>query len=258
MKAPANEPAFIRAQRAFAQHLRDPEHAPAPPGLPAAGVAVYRHAVLHNIEGFLANNFPRVKDVLPATQWHTLVRDYLLKHQATTPVFARLPGEFLAYLTRRLRPADDPPYLYELAHFDWLENLIATDERLLPMAGIDPLGALLDGEIVVNPIHTLETYRFPVHAITVDYKPAVPPAKETHLVAFRDRAHHYGVLDLNAISRQLFVAVRDSGEKTARAILTQIAGDLGQEDPTAVIEGGLEILTRMRQRELLLGTRVVA
>jgi uncharacterized protein len=258
MKAPASEPAFIRAQRAFARYLRDPEHAPAPAGLPAARVAVYRDAVFYNIEGFLADNFPRVKDVLPATQWDTLVRDYLLKHQATTPVFARLPGEFLAYLTHRLRPHDDPPYLYELAHFDWLENLLATDERLLPVAGIDPLGDLLDGKIVVNPIHTLQTYRFPVHAITADYNPPVPPAKETHLVAFRDRAHRYGVLDLNVMSRQLFLAVRDSGGKTARAILTQIADELGQSDPTTVINGGLEILSRMHQRELVLGTRVLA
>jgi uncharacterized protein len=244
MKAPANEPPFIRAQRAFAQYLRDPEHAPAPPGLPAARVAIYRDAVFYNIERFLSDNFPRVKDVLPATQWDTMVRDYLLNHQATTPTFAKLPAEFLAYLTHTRRPQDDPPYLYELAHFDWLENLIATDERHLPSSGIDPLGDLLTGEIVVNPVHSVERYRFPVHAITADYKPTTPPPQETHLVAFRDRAHHYGVLDLNANSRQLLLAVRDAGGKT--------------DEPTAVINGGLTILTRMRQRELLLGTRVSA
>ena len=76
------------------------------------------------------------------------------------------------------------------------------------------------------------------------------------LVAFRDRSHHYGILDLNVISRQLFLTVRDTRGKNAREILTDMARELGPVDPAAVIHGGLEILTRMHQRELLLGTRV--
>ena len=255
MKPNVDEPAFVRAQRAFANHLRDPTHRPAPPDLPAERVAVYRNAVIYHIERFMADNFPRIKEVLAAERWISMVQDYLLRHRATTPVFARLPTEFLAYLKHTRRASDDPPYLYELAHFDWLENLIATDERQLLRDGINLAGDLLADEIVVNPIHTLETYRFPVHAITAEFRPTAPPAKETHLVAFRDRSHHYGILDLNAISRQLFLSVRDTRGKNAREILTDMARELGQVDPAAVIHGGLEILTRMHQRELLLGTR---
>lgn len=250
-----SEPAFIRAQRAFARHVRDPEHVPAPAGLPEARLAVYRYAVYHNIERFMADNFPRIKGVMPPDRWQALVRDYLVRHPATTPVFARLPAEFLAYLEHARSDPEDPPFLHELAHFDWLENFVGTDEREIVLDGIDRDGDLLTGTIIVNPIHIVQTYRYPVHAISADFTPADPPARATHLVAFRDCADHYGVIDLNAVSRQLFLAVRDTPARNARQILADMARQLGQSNVSAVVQGGLDILTRMRRQGLILGTR---
>lgn len=248
-------PAFLAAQQAFARHLRDPAGHPCPTHLPDARVEVYRYAVFSNIERFMGDNFPRVKEVLAPDAWRAMVRDYLVRQPATTPVFSRLPGEFLDYLQRRRQDPADPPFLYELAHFDWLENVVSVDERTIPADGIDPDGDLLTAPIVVNPLHRLETYRFPVQAINAEFQPREAPARATHLVAFRDRAHRYGVLDLNAVSRALFEAVRDAPARGARAILHDIAHSLGHSNPEPVLQGGLEILTRMRARELILGTR---
>lgn len=252
---PGQEPAFLAAQRAFARHLRDPDGHGCPPHLPDARVEVYRYAVFSNIERFMGDNFPRVKEVLPAATWRAMVRDYLVRQPAVTPVFSRLPGEFLDYLRHRRHEPTDPPYLYELAHFDWLENVVSVDERQVPVDGIDPDGDLLEAPIVVNPLHRVETYRFPVQAINATFQPVEAPPRATHLVAFRDRAHRYGVIDLNAVSCRLFEAVRDTPERGARAILQDIAASLGQADPVPVLKGGLEILVRMRARELILGTR---
>jgi len=250
-----NEPAFIRAQRAFARHLRDPNRVPAPTNLVEERIAVYRAAVYHNIERFMADNFPRVQEVLPAAHWASLVRDYLVRHSATTPVFARLPTEFLVFLEHERQAPADPPYLYELAHFDWLENFVATDEREIPTAEANPQGDLLYGTIVVNPVHTVQTYRFPVHVYNADFHPDVPPPQASHLVAFREPGDQYGVLDLNAVSYELFLSVRDDSAHTAHEILTGMAARFRSGSVAAVIHGGLDILTRMLRRGLILGTR---
>ena len=247
---------FRAAQRAFSEHVRDPARFPSPRGLDARRVAVYRDAVMHNIERFMSDNFPRVKAVLELTHWTDLVRDYLIRHRADTPAFARLPHEFLVFLTHERHEASDPPYLVELAHFDWLENELATDLRHIDCTGIDPLGDLLDAPIAVNPIHVVATYQFPVHAIPGDYAASDAPARATHIVAFRDTAHRYAFLDLNAIALELFTTVRDNPARTARAVLIDIATKLGHPTPAAVIYGGSDILQRMRQRELLLGTKI--
>jgi uncharacterized protein len=248
------EPAFVRAQRELSRHLRDPASHPSPPTLPEPRVAVYRRAVIYNIGRFMADNFPRIKAVLDSSTWDEMIRDYVIRHRATTPTFAKLPDEFLDYL-RSERQVSDPPYLYELAHFDWLENVIATDERRIEPAGITLDGDLLDGAIAINPIHRIETYRFPILAIDEHHRPEAPPASPTNIVAFRDQRHQYGVLDLNAIALRLFIAVRDQPLLSARHILEEIASELKHPNPAVVVAGGLDILERMRRRGLVLGTR---
>ncbi|MGE0373035.1 MAG: DUF2063 domain-containing protein [Gammaproteobacteria bacterium] len=248
------EPEFARLQRAFARHLRDPERVPAP-DLPADRLEVYRYAVYFNIERFMADNFPRIKAILPVPRWEAMVRDYLVRQPARTPVFARLPTEFLTYLEHVRRDPLDPPYLYELAHFDWLENLVCTDEREPDLTGVDRGGDLLAGEIVVNPVHCVQAYRFPVHAIDATFRPEAVPDRATHLIAFRDCGHAYGIMDLNAVSRELFLAVRDDPTTPAAQVLEGIASRIGTANLSAVLAGGRDILERMRDRELILGTR---
>lgn len=249
------EPAFQTAQRALARHLRNPAEYPAP-ALPEERLAVYRHAVRHNIAEFLASNYPRLKDVMETSVWDALVDDYLAHHPARTAAFSRLPGEFLEFLKARGGHSTYPPYIEELAHFEWLENHLCCDERALPEpASLDLQGDLLRDEIIVNPVHALVTYRFPVHVIGDAFRPDDAPPRPTHLVAFRDWNFAFAVLDLNPVSRELLEAVMAVGAPPAGEILLEMAKRLGQLSADAVVQGGHEILTRMRTRQLILGTR---
>lgn len=250
-----DEPAFLRAQRELARHLRSPDTAPPPAGLPPERLAVYRDAVFHNIDRFLSDNFARVRAVLPAERWPPLVRDYIARHRACTPVFAELPGEFLAYLRDERRDDGDPPFLRELAHFEWLENLLCCDEREVGLEDIDPEGDLLHGEIAVNPVHRLVSYAYPVHTPEPQDIPHVPPPRPTQLLAFRAPDFRYGVLDLNPVSLELFTTVRDAPGRSAEAILHDMARALGHPDPGVVVRGGLDILERMRRQGAILGVR---
>lgn len=252
-----NIPAFMQAQRSFARYLRDPLHEPLPSGLCGERLEVYRRAVRHNIERFMVDNFPRVHATLAPEEWEEVISSYLRRHPAITAAFSRLPGEFLSFLASSHAPPSLPPQVYQLAHFEWLENSVACDERIVPAHGFDPAGDLLETPLVINPVHEMVSYDYPVHATTPDVMPATTPARETHLVVFRDAAHQLQVLELNPVTRMLFDRLRGAEELPARVVLAGIATSLRHPSYDVVLRGGLDILERMRRRGLVLGTRVI-
>lgn len=248
-----DEPAFIRLQHAFTRHLRDPARVPPPPGLPSARLAVYSNAVYLNIESFMRNNFPRVREAFSEADWHALVRDYLVRHRSDTPLFAELLDEFLAYLEDERAVDTDPPWLRELAHFDWLENAVAIAEVRLDDIPVRAAGDLLHDRLVINPVHRLVRYVWPVHAMGPTQLPSEPPARQTQLLAFRDRDGSFGVLDLNDVAVHLFEALAAPAAPCAAAVLRAIAESLGHPDPGVVERGGLQLLERWQAREVILG-----
>jgi uncharacterized protein len=253
MSGTGNEPDFIRRQRAFTRHLRDPANAPPPPDLPPARLAVYSNAVYLNIERFMRDNFPRVRELFDDAGWQALVRDYLIRHRSQTPLFVELLDEFLAYLEHEREVADDPPFLLELAHFDWLENAVAIDETRLDDIPVVADGDLLHSRLVLNPVHQLVTYRYPVHAIDSAFRPGTAPPRPTRLLAFRDRAGNFGVLDLNDVAARLFSELSAAAVPVASEVLDTLARELQHPDPAVVRQGGLQLLERWRARDVILG-----
>lgn len=244
------EPRFIELQRAFTGHLRDPANVPAP-ALPEAALEIYRHAVFFNIERFMRDNFPRLAEVLAPADWEVLIRDYLIRHASRTPLFVELLDEFLAYLRDERVAPDDPAWLFELAHFDWLENAIASDERAVERPAAEPPDDLLASPLLVNPVHRIERYAFPVHAMGPEFLPAEAPPRATLLLGFRKLDGEFAVLDLNAVSIELFQGLVSG--RAAGDILADIAVRLGHPDPGKVVAGGLEILERWWTLGLVLG-----
>jgi len=107
---------FKDVQYAFTRHMRDPESNPAPEGIEDRRIGVYRELVYNNIEGFIANSFPVLRKITADEQWHEMLRDYVCRHQAHTPLFPRMPLEFLQYLEdERQGHPEDPDFILELA-----------------------------------------------------------------------------------------------------------------------------------------------
>lgn len=140
----AATPEFTRRQFEFAAHIRDPEHQPAPAGIEDRRMAVYRELFYNNVESFLSGTFPVLRSLYQDTDWHLLVRDYFSHHRAQTPLFLEIPREFLNWLeNERSGQADDPAFLYELAHYEWVELALSISEETLEQDNIDAGGDLL-------------------------------------------------------------------------------------------------------------------
>jgi len=248
---------FKDIQYAFTRHMRDPENNPSPEGIEDRRIGIYRELVYNNIESFIANSFPVLRKITADEQWHEMLRDYVCRHQAHTPLFPRMPLEFIQYLEHeRQEKAEDPSFMLELAIYEWAETSISLDTREIDMDGIDVDGDLLAGIPVLNPIIMPQTYQFPVHQISPDYLPDTPPEVPTYLLVYRRRDDEVGFLELNPVSARLVERIQDNDDKTGQQLLEGIAGELKHPEPQVVINGGLEIMNDMHTKDILLGTLI--
>lgn len=246
---------FRDVQYAFARHLRDPENAPAPADVEDRRMAIYRDLFYRNVESFIAGSFPVLRKITPDEHWHAMVRDYFKRHQAHTPLFPKMPQEFLQYLQEERNVEDDPPFLLELAHYEWTELALALDTREIDWDVVEPEGDLLAGVPVLSPLVWPLSYRFPVHKIDAGFQPQQPTAQPTYLVVYRNRHDKVGFMELNPVAARLLELLQDNHDKTGRELLEMIAAELKHPDPEVVINGGLDIMHNLRDRDVLIGIK---
>jgi hypothetical protein len=99
----------------------------------------------------------------------------------------------------------------------------------------------------------LLSYPYPVHRIGQRFRPVTPDPQPTRLLVFRDLQDRIRFLVLNAVSARL-VALLHEGRLTGAEALQAIARELDHPNPSAVMQGGSEILDRLRREEAVLGT----
>ena len=143
---------FTDVQYTFTRHLRDPENHAAPTDIPEERMAVYCDLVYRNIDRMITNLFPILHKITPEDRWRALVRDFLKTHQSHSALFNKVPLEFLQYIEQERDTTGDPPFLPELAHYEWVEYAVTIDTRDIVWDGINPGGDLLEGVPVLSPL----------------------------------------------------------------------------------------------------------
>ena len=254
-----NLPGFMAQQLDFAAHIRNPEVHPRPPDIEPRRMQIYLDLFFNNIESFLAGTFPVAKSLLDPPVWLALVRGFLHGHPSESPYFAEISQEFMTFLSSRAIDAEPvlPACFLELCHYEWVEMALAIDDEPLPEADIE--GDLLDDVIVVSPLIWPLGYRFAVHNIGPDHRPDSPPADPTCLVVYRRRDDSVKFMESNAVTNRLIEILSQSQSQTGRQALDQLAEEIGTKPSTiesrTIREQGLATLVRLRDAEIILGTR---
>lgn len=245
-------PTLAEAQRLFTAYIRDPRANPPPAGIPPRRMAVYRELLFNNIQSFLANYFPVLHSLHDESSWTALLYDFYARHRCQTPHFIEIAGEFLDYLqtTRGPRP-EDPPFLLELAHYEWVE-LALLYAQCEPPASLAS-DAVLDTPLLPSELAWPLAYRWPVHRIGPEHRPDQPPEQPTFLLVYRDADDRVRFMEINAVTFRLLSALRERPGCTGRALLEALARELAYPDPARLLAKGAELLADFATRRVLGG-----
>ena len=246
---------FIKEQHIFTQHIRDPEHTRSPEGIESRRISIYTDLIFHNIENFIANSFPVLRQVIHDDEWHIILRGFLRKHISRTPYFPKLPLEFLNYLEQEQDEIELPAFCIELAHYEWIEISLSFDPREISFKNVDQNGDLLKGIPVLNLLAQPLIYQWPVHKISSNFVPKEKPDEPTYLIVYRDHLYDVGFIELNQIAAKLIEELQKNTDKTGEEILLDIAKQLQHPDPKVVIKGGFEVIQDFKKKDILLGVR---
>ncbi len=245
-----SEPLFRRYQAEFCAHVRDPKARPRPRGVAAKRIGIYAELLFNNMESTLARCFPVCKQVLGVRRWRTLVRAFLAGHRCTTPLLRQIPREFLDWL-QESPGLDLPPYLPQLAHYEWVELALAVADAEPPRYASN--GDLLDGVPVLAPALLLLRYDWPVQRISPRFKPDIPLMQPVWLLVFRDAGDEICFIELNAVSARLIELLQPASQ-TGRTALRQVAEEMRHPDAEQVMAFGLALLQDLHVRGAILGT----
>ncbi|MEA3412257.1 MAG: putative DNA-binding domain-containing protein [Pseudomonadota bacterium] len=252
---PETRPEFIRRQYAFAAHIRDPQANPGPGDVEDRRMAIYRELFYNNVEGFLSSGFPVLRSLCDDSDWHRMAKDFFANHKSHTPYFLEISQEFLRYLKEERKPQpEDPPFIEELAHYEWVELGLSVAEDEADLDAIDPNGDLLDGRPVLSPVACLLSYTFPVHRISTEFRPEAPGEQPTYLLVYRDRKDEVGFMELNPVTARLIELMGDEESGTGREMLETITTEMQHPNPEVVVRGGAQTMEELRGLGVLLGT----
>jgi hypothetical protein len=239
---------FQHLQRAFAAHLRDPARNPRPADVPPERMALYRELVYNNLENFLGTAFPVLRRILRGPRWEALVADFLACHRCTTPYFSEIPEEFLSYLAEeRTESGGDPPFLLELAHYEWVELALANHCAECPPAADLPAD-WHTRRFRTSPLAWPLAYRYPVHRIGGDWQPQAVPERPTFLLVYRDPQDQVRFLETTVFTHRMLTAANPTAPIGTQ--LQDMAEEVGT-DPLLLREQAKPVLRDLTWRSVI-------
>lgn len=256
----SREPGRTHAlQRRFTAHIRDPQRNPAPEGIEDRRMAIYRDLVYSNMESFVSSNFPVIRTLYDDAAWSAFAHEFFREHRCHTPLFPEFAREFLRWLeVRQEQQRGDPPWLLELAHYEWAELALSLDTADLAGIAHDPSGDPATGIPVVSPLACVLGYHFPVHLIGPDFRPQQAPEQPTWLLLVRNRDDEVRFNEINALSAMLVERLRENTTLTGAQVVETLLADRGPDEAAALRSAGLALLRQLKSFEAILGTRVEA
>ena len=237
---------FQRYQLEFTAHIRNPKANKKPAQVDDARMAVYCEIVFNNIFGAVSACFPVCVQVLGKHAWEKLVRQFFANYQATSPIFREIPQQFLQFINS---VANLPAYFQQLAHYEWVELAINTQQT--EIAKLSKKMDLLNEKPILAPAHMLLEYDYAVHKISKRNQPKI--TEQTYLLVFRNSEFKVKFIELNPTTYQLLRLIQENNMAGEQALM-ELAKDINYSDIDAVIQFGAEILLDLASQQAIIGS----
>ena len=251
-KLPENRVHFKDLQLEFSSYIRDPKANPLPAGVKKQRMAMYRELFFNNINSFLISNFPVLHEILDTKHWQALAQDFFARHPCKTPYFSEIPEEFLIYLQEeRNSNNDDPPFMLELAHYEWVEMAISIAKQQAPEISTTLLDSPLDQEIALSPLAWPLVYRYPVQKMSPQFQPEQPPQQPTYLVVYRNKDDAVIFIEITPLTFRLLQIIEENETLSVLSCIDQITTECPSPDSETIKEGAVQIIKEMADRGIL-------
>jgi len=245
---------LLHQQTTMGLYLRDPEHNAPPTGMDPARAQVYRDLVFANLSSLLSGTFPVLVKIIGNERWGSLVRIFLRDYRARTPKFGEIAEEFVEFLASGPEALSDgawPPFMVELAHYEWVEMVLQQSDAQ-PLVGGDA-ALLLDRPLQVSPLAWPLAYAWPVQLLGPDFQPDALPDQPTFLLVRRDMDWSVRFSGLSPLAWRLLQRIVEFPELTGGAQLQGVAVEAGQVGSSVFFEGGLGLLRQMHEEGVVGG-----
>ncbi len=220
--------------------------------------AVYSRLIRNNIKSFLQQGFPVIHNLLEKNTYEKLMDGFIAQHYAQSPYFSDISAEFITYLNNGLPVTENtglyPPFLQELAHYEWLETLLIHHEEDEPDS-VDITDFISSKQpLIWSKNAVAAAYQFPVHKISRQFQPSTPPEQPTFLIIYRqNNSNHF--LAVDALAFKLFTTGQNSEKPlTTTEIINLAIQPLAKAEKKLVYKKAEKTLFHFYQLNLILGT----
>lgn len=257
---------FTEIQTQFAAHIRLPDKVGIPHGVEDRRMKIYRELVYNNIEDFLSSGFPIIRKLYSDSDWHLMVRDFVANHRSSTPYFLEIGGEYLDFLgnercviekeaSDEFNRRSDPPFLLQLAQYEWAELALYVADEELPN-DIDVSLDLFEHCPVLSPLAWSMVFTYPVHQIGPNNRPEAASEQPYCLVVYRNRDDKVAFLEANMVTARLLELCENNAQFSGRDLLEQIATEMASVDKQLIMEKGRETLAQLRSLDIIFGISI--
>ena len=243
---------FSDIQHEFMAHLKNPDEISFQHGIEERRLDIYRELFFNNIVGFLDSAFPVLKSLYLADDWLVLARQFFAQHHCRSPYFIDISLEFVEYLSSEHQSNEfDPPFLSELAHYEWLELSVSIKKCQQEMHIWQGTSEQLPDRITFSALATLVSYHYPVHQISVDFQPQ-SPSEPVYLVVFRNSEDEVNFTLVNQVSAHLLNVIQQSEVIEITELIAKMHIALPQVGAQQLAVSVKDIVEQMLRKEILL------
>lgn len=206
-------------------------------------MAIYRSLFYNNVEGFINTGFPVLRSLYEKSDWQSLIRLFFSEHSCSSPYFIDISKEFVEFLSNEYEvTAEDPIFLKELAHYEWLELALSVRQAEEPFCYWDQ-EAILPDLIMASPLTELAAYPFPVHQISKDFQP-IQQSQMHYYMLYRDRDYNVQFQHLAPLSAMAVNLLQSNLSLSFAGLAEQVQSQVPHLNIESVAEGLRPLVTQ--------------
>jgi hypothetical protein len=237
---------FQQVQQDFVRYLRSPELCEKPLDIAQERLDVYRELLFNNVSGFVCAAFPVLKSLYAEQDWQLRLKLFFSRYRCENPFFLSIAQSFLDFVQHhyQLQP-DDPVFMLELAHYEWLELDLATRKAEPGLAISD----LKQQVLQLSELASVQAYQYPVHQICAEFQPTEPQA--SFLLIYRDPHDEVKFIALNQLTTLLLQLLEQQPGLSFAALIELVPPYVPQLDYAQLSAGAETLLTDFVQKGIV-------